>query len=61
MDDPIVNQVREARQRIFAECSGDLERLLDRFQSVEKDLADRLVTADEIRARRPVAGPDKTE
>lgn len=34
--DPIVEEVRSVRQRIFEVCNEDLDALLDRFQEQEK-------------------------
>jgi hypothetical protein len=57
-DDPIVNEVRDARQRIFAECAEDLERLLDRFQAAESDYGDCLVTADDLQEKRRIVSTE---
>ena len=42
--DPIVDEVRSARQKIFAECNEDLNALLDRFQEHEKMDQERVVS-----------------
>jgi len=42
--DPIVEEVRAARQRIFADCNEDLDILLDRFQQQEQLDRERLVS-----------------
>jgi hypothetical protein len=42
--DPIVEEVRSARQKIFAACHEDLDALLDRFQEQEKRDRERLVS-----------------
>ena len=44
--DPIVEEVREARARIFAECGDDLGKLMDRLQAAESQHQDRIVTRD---------------
>lgn len=42
--DPIVEDVRSARQKIFEECNEDLDTLLDRFQEHEKMDQDRVIS-----------------
>jgi hypothetical protein len=42
--DPIVEEVRSARQKIFEACNEDLDALLDRFQEQEKLDRERLVS-----------------
>lgn len=56
-NDPIVEDVHRARQRILAECEGDLRRWLDRLKSAEARHSDRLVSLEEVLARkaRPVS------
>lgn len=51
MDDPIVEQVHQARQRILAECEGDLGRLIARLKAGDSLNQDRLVSAEEIEKR----------
>lgn len=36
--DPVVEEVHQARQRLLKECSGDLDRLMDRLKYNEKRL-----------------------
>jgi hypothetical protein len=42
--DPIVAEVRSARQQLFEACNEDLNVLLDRFQEQEKLDQERLVS-----------------
>ena len=42
--DPIVQDVRSTREKLFDEHGGDLDRLLDHYQDQEKQDQDRLVT-----------------
>ena len=51
MDDPIVKDVHEARQRILAECNNDLERLIARLKAAESKDKDRLVTIEDVQKR----------
>ena len=57
MDDPIVKEVHQTRQRIFAECNGDLDRLIARLKAADSKNKDRLVTIEDVqkRARTPKA------
>lgn len=41
--DPIVEEIRVARQKIFDACNGDLDALLDRFQEHEERDQERIV------------------
>ena len=43
--DPIVEDVRSARQKLFVACNEDLNALLDRFQEQEKLDRERIVSA----------------
>jgi hypothetical protein len=43
MKDPIVEEVRFARQRVFTDCNDDLDTLLSRFQDQEERDRERLV------------------
>ena len=57
MADPIVTEIHQTRRRIFAECDGDLERLIARLKAAESKDKDRLVTLEDVqkRSRRPKA------
>ncbi len=43
-DDPIVEEIRQARQKIFAEEGYDLGRLLDRLRREQQAHPERLVS-----------------
>lgn len=47
--DPIVEEIRQARAKLLAECDGDLKKLLDRLQSSEEKHHDRVVKIDTVR------------
>jgi ribosomal 50S subunit-associated protein YjgA (DUF615 family) len=59
MDDPIVEQVHQARQRILAECDGNVDRLIARLKAADSMNKDRLVTVEDVerRSRKPKAAP----
>jgi hypothetical protein len=50
--DPIVEEIHHVRQKMLAECHGDLDQLLDRFQAAEPLEGDRLVSLEVVRERR---------
>ena len=49
-DDTIVEEIHQIRGRLLAECNGDLDRLLDRYQQSED--RDRVVTLKDVEQRR---------
>ena len=55
--DPIVDEIRQARQKILENCGGDLDKLLDRFKAAEAQDRDRVVAARPLRKKgiEPVA------
>ena len=52
-DDPIVEEIRQIRARLLAECNGDLDQLLDRYKQSED--RDRVVTLKDVDERRQLA------
>lgn len=50
MIDPIVEEIRATRRRVFAECGGDFDHYLNRINTVEPQDKERLVTLEQIRA-----------
>jgi hypothetical protein len=42
--DPIVEEVREARAKLFDECDHDLDKLMDRLKEQERQDQARLVS-----------------
>lgn len=50
MEDPIVEEIHRTREKLLAECGGDLEKLMDRLQARESEDAHRIVSA--VRDRR---------
>lgn len=55
MRDPIVEEVREVRRRIFAECGNDLKCLFERIKAAEEQDKDRLVTLEQVQERSRAA------
>lgn len=46
MEDPIVEETREARRQLDAEFGGDLEALFEYLKEIERQNADRVVKLD---------------
>lgn len=46
--DKIVDEIHEARGRIWAECNNDLDQLIARLRSAESEDQSRLVTMSDI-------------
>jgi hypothetical protein len=57
--DPIVEEVRSARQKIFEACQEDLDALLDRFQEQEKLDRERLVSDLSTPPQQDTKSPDR--
>ena len=52
IDDPIVEDVYQARQKILDECQGDLTQWIERLKAAEAQHQDRLVDLETVRKRR---------
>ncbi|MBM4049934.1 MAG: hypothetical protein FJ279_32965 [Planctomycetes bacterium] len=50
--DPIVEEVRAARQKIAAECGYDLKKILERDREVLKQWKGKVVTKEELMKQR---------
>ena len=53
--DPIVEEVRKARQEIAAECDYDLHKMIERGREFLKHWKGKVVTKAELDARRAAA------
>jgi hypothetical protein len=51
-DDPVVEEIREIRCRIFAECGNDPQRFFERQVEFSKQFKDRLVSLHDLEQRR---------
>jgi hypothetical protein len=58
-NDPIVEEVRAARRKIFEACDQDLEALLDRFQMQEELDRERVVSEAATQAKRDTEGHNR--
>jgi hypothetical protein len=52
IDDPFVEEVYRARQKILDECNGDLAKWMERLKAAETRHPERIVTLEALRARR---------
>lgn len=52
IDDPIVEDVYQARQKILEQCDGDLRKWIDRLKAAEAGHQDRLVNFETVRRKR---------
>ncbi|NOX54799.1 MAG: hypothetical protein GXP27_10240 [Planctomycetes bacterium] len=52
INDPIVEDVYRARQKILDECHNDLAEWIERLRDAERQHPQRLVTRDDVQRRR---------
>ena len=45
-NDPLLDEVDEARRRILAECGNDPQKVMESYLEYQKQFADRLVRYD---------------
>ena len=50
INDPIVEEIRKTRQKIFEDCNGDLNKYLDWLKEFENQ--DRLVSHKTLRTNK---------
>ena len=50
--DPIMEEIHQVRQKMLAECHGNLDELLHRLQKAELLDGDRVVSLEAVRERR---------
>ena len=51
INDPIVEEVYEARQKILDECDGDLKKWMERLRAAEAQHPERIVTLEAVREK----------
>lgn len=52
MKDPIVEEVRQARRKLFEKCGCDLDKLMDYVEERQKEHGDLLVTQKDLEKRK---------
>ncbi len=52
INDPVVEEVRQAREKVLAEAGGDIKSLMDYLRRMELQHPERIVTLEEVRRRR---------
>ena len=50
--DPIVEEIHETRQKIWDECDGDMNRLIERLRKSQEKHPERIITKEEFDRRR---------
>ena len=50
--DPIVEEIHQVRQKMLAECNGNLDELLNRLQEAELPDSEQVVSWEAVRERR---------
>jgi hypothetical protein len=53
--DPIVEEVRAARQKLFEACGEDIDALLDQFQAQEELDQERIVSDTALRVNQRIS------
>jgi hypothetical protein len=56
IDDPIVEEVRKAREELFEKCGNDLERFMEFIRKSQVQHGSRLITS----LKKQHAGPQAT-
>ncbi len=52
IDDPIVEDVYQAREKILDACNGDLKKWIERLRAAETQHKDRVVGLEAVRMRQ---------
>lgn len=52
MKDPIVEEVRQARRKLFEKCGNDLDKFMDYIEERQKEHGDLLVTQEDLKKRK---------
>lgn len=52
LPDPLIDEVRAIRRAIFEECDNDLDTLVEQLRELERQHPERVVTPEQLRARR---------
>ena len=50
--DPMVEEIHQVRQKMLAECHGNLDQLLDRLQAAERPDSKRVVSLEVVQERQ---------
>ena len=58
--DPIVDEIRQIRKRLWEECDGDLRKYLARLKDRAAVEPERIVTLEERRRERQAVPPQQS-
>lgn len=50
--DPIVEEIHKTRRKIWEECGGDLDKLIQYYRTAQEKYRDRIITKDELDRHR---------
>ena len=50
--DPIVEEIRRAREKLLDECGDDIEKFMDRLKSAEDEDRARLISYEALQDKR---------
>ncbi len=50
--DPIVEEIHRIRERMWDECGGNLDQLIETFRTSEAQHRDRIITPEKLREMR---------
>jgi len=59
--DPIVEEVRATREKLFDACNGDLDVFLKRLKDQERQDRSRLVSRRNMKAKRAPSGGQRAD
>jgi hypothetical protein len=52
IDDPIIEEIYQARQKIMQECHGDLKKLMEHLKAAEAQHPHRMVSPQDFQKKR---------
>jgi hypothetical protein len=55
-NDPVVEEVHRIRERMWDECGGDLDRLIESFRATEAEHPERILPPERLERMRRKAG-----
>jgi len=60
-NDPIVEEIHRIREKMLAECGGDLDKLIERLKVAEAEHPNRVTSVEELRKLRIEGGTRESE
>jgi hypothetical protein len=53
INDPLVEEIRSIRQKIFSECNNDLNKLMELYKDAEKKETQKVISFEELQKKQP--------